>query len=221
MPPSKDLFRRIKIDLWTGYEASDVCKGPSEEEKVLNVTDKWARAWLETGAGRNWLDNNGLPSNPYYAPERECRADDPQPVIGFTLNDGETITSSSLDIKGSAAADQGFKSWKLEYGQGGDPNSWTLLSQSDSPVKNGILYTWNLSNIPNGTITLRLTLVGNKTEVEKRVTFNLSLPIPNTPTPTETLTPTLTPTETPTLIVVPTDTPIPTETPTETPTTSP
>ncbi len=221
LPPSKDLVRRIKIDLWTGYEASDVCKGPSEEEKVLNVTDKWARAWLETGAGRNWLDNNGLPSNPYYAPERECRADDPQPVIGFTLNDGETITSPSLDIKGSAAADQGFKSWKLEYGQGGDPNSWTLLSQSDSPVKNGILYTWNLSNIPNGTITLRLTLVGNKTEVEKRVTFNLSLPIPNTPTPTETLTPTLTPTETPTLIVVPTDTPIPTETPTETPTTSP
>jgi len=55
-----DLIRRVQIDLWTGYEASEVCKGPSKDEMVLNVTDKWAREWLQSGDGRDWLDNHGL-----------------------------------------------------------------------------------------------------------------------------------------------------------------
>ena len=48
LPPGQDLVRRVKIDLWTGLEASDACKGPSDEELVLNVKDKWAREWLDT-----------------------------------------------------------------------------------------------------------------------------------------------------------------------------
>jgi len=108
----------------------------------------------------------------------------------------------NLEIKGSAAADGGFKKWRLEYGQGADPGSWSTLSEGDQPVKGGTLYSWNLSNIPNGIITLRLTLFGDKAEVEKRVSFNLSLPpTPRPVTPTET--PSLTPTATETLTPVP------------------
>jgi membrane peptidoglycan carboxypeptidase len=216
LPPGKDLARRIKIDQWTGLEASDACKGPSEDVMVLNVTDKWAREWLASGEGRNWLDNHGLPRDPIYAPERECTASDPQPVIDLNLSDGQVVTTSNLEIKGSAAADSGFKNWKLDYGQGADPNSWSGLAQSDSPVKNGSLYSWNLSAIPNGILTLRLTLVGDKAQVEKRVSFNLSLtPTPTPIIPTNTATPTLMPTETSTPVtVIPTDTIIPTETPT-------
>ena len=223
LPAGKDLARRVKIDLWTGYQASDACKGPSEDEMVLNVTDKWAREWFDTGAGKNWLDNHGLPTNPHYAPERECNASDPQPDIDINLNDGQIISSSPLEIKGSAAADAGFKSWKLEYGQGSDPGGWSTLSTGDSPVKNGTLYVWNLSPSLNGIVTLRLTLVGDKTQVEKQVSVNVVLPVPNTPVPpaTDTPFPTLMPTDTPVPATpVPSDTPIPTDTPvpTETPT---
>ncbi len=224
LPPGRDLARRVKIDLWTGLEASDACKGPTDDEMVLNVADKWAREWLDTGAGRDWLENNNLPAHPYYAPDRECSASDPQPIIEINLNDGETITSAILDIKGSATAENGFKKWILEYGQGVQPALWTVLSESNNPVKNDTLYSWNLSSVPNGIISLRLTLIGEKTEVEKRITLNLSLPIPTVPsaTPTDTLIPstfTPPPTETPTPeIIIPSDTPIPTETPTETPT---
>jgi penicillin-binding protein 1C len=231
LPPGRDLARRVKIDLWTGLEASDACEGPTDDEMVLNVKDKWAREWLDSGAGRDWLERNNLPAHPYYAPDRECSASDPQPIIEIKLNDGETITSALLDIKGSATADDGFKKWILEYGEGAQPASWTVLAESNNPVKNDTLYSWNLSNVPNGIISLRLTLVGQKTEVEKRITLNLSLPIPTVPTstPTETPTPfipTLVPTDTPTLeIILPSETPtsteIPTETPTEIPTTSP
>jgi membrane peptidoglycan carboxypeptidase len=218
LPAGQDLIRRIKLDLWTGLQASEACKGPSEEQVVLNVTDKWARAWFETGAGRAWLEEHDLPHNPYYAPERECRADDPQPIMEFGLSEGQTITTPVLEIKGSADAEGGFKRWRLEYGMGAEPASWSVLSESRDPVKNGTLYSWNVSSLPNGTITLRLILVGDKAEVEKRIHLTLSLPTPTAPPATPTFTPS--PTETPTVIFIPTDTPTapPTETPTVTPT---
>ncbi len=220
LPPGKDLVRRVKLDLWTGLEASDACKGPSEDELVLNVTDKWAREWLGTDDGRAWLEDRGLPRKPYYAPERECRADDPQPILEIKLNEGDVITDPLLDITGSAAADEGFEKWKLEYGLGAEPASWTVLIESDKPVKNNTLYSWDLSNEPNGIITLRLTLIGDKTEVEKRVTLNIDLymVIPPTIPPTVTLESTASPIPTETEIIIPTDTPVPSETPTETPT---
>jgi hypothetical protein len=114
-----------------------------------------------------------------------------------------------LEIKGSASADSGFKKWTLEYGQSGNPGSWTVLSESNTPVKNGTLYSWDLTNIPNGIVTLRLTLFGEKTDVEKRVSLNLNLPLPPTQVPTDTPPPTATQ-------IIITDTPIPSETPTET-----
>jgi len=222
LPANRDLTRRIKIDKWTGLEASEACEGPSDEEMVLNVSDKWARDWLESGAGRDWLDNHDLPRKPYFAPERECAAGDPQPIIGLKLNDGEIVTSSPLEIKGSAAADGGFKSWRLDYGQGADPGSWSTLGEGHNPVQDGTIYSWNLSSIQNGIITLRLTLFGERTEVEKRVSFNLNIPVPNTPVPTDTQVPTLTPTLTPVpATIIPTDTIVPTEVPTEAPTPTP
>lgn len=224
LPKGKDLARRIKIDLWTKLEASDACKGPSEDRVVLNVTDLWARDWFKTEDGRSWLDAHGLPRNPDYAPERECSAKDPQPIIELNLNDGEVITSPILNIKGSATADEGFKGWRLEYGLGAEPASWTVLSESNNPIKNDRLYQWDLSNLPNGIISLRLTLIGDKAELEKRIAFNLSLPAPTQPPPTPTPTATLTPppSETPTIeIIIPSETPTPSATPTEIPTVFP
>jgi hypothetical protein len=215
LPASKDLVRRVKIDLWTGLEASDACKGPTDDALVMDVTDKWARDWLGTDDGRAWLADRGLPSKPYFAPERECKASDPQPIVELKLNDGDVVTSAILDIKGSAAVDSGFKKWILEYGQGAEPATWTILNESDKPIKNDTLFLWNLSAVPNGIVSLRLTLVGDKTDVEKRIRLNLSLPTPTVPSPTPSETPaptfTLTPSMTPTLEVIP-----PTETGTTT-----
>ena len=221
LPASQDLARRIKIDLWTGYQASEACNGPSEEEIVLNVTDKWAREWFETGDGKAWLEDHGLPDNPYYAPERECKEGDPQPIAELNLTDGQVVTSPALEIKGTADASEGFKKWVLEYGLGEEPSAWVGLNESNSPIKDGTLATWNLSSLPNGIYTLRLTLIGDKAEVEKRIRLNLSLPTPTPPPATPTNTPVpIPPTETPTqIIILPTDTPSPA--PTETATTSP
>jgi hypothetical protein len=218
LPAGQDLIRHIKIDLWTGLEASDQCKGPSEAIDVLNVSDKWARAWFQTDEGRNWLEQQGLPRHPYYAPDRECTSADPQAIPEFGLAEGQVITSPVLNVTGTAYADGAFKRWRLEYGYGDDPGSWALLTESEVPLKDANLYTWDLSTVQNGTVTLKLTLVGDKTEVEKRIHLIVALPTPTVPPATPTVTafpteipPTAIPSETPTL------TPFPSETPTETP----
>ncbi|NOH01296.1 MAG: hypothetical protein HND47_04665 [Chloroflexi bacterium] len=226
LPPGQDLVRRLKIDLWTGYQASEACEGPSREMLVMNVKDPWARKWLETDDGKRWLAGNEFPEDPVYAPERECKEGDPRPHLGINLNDGQVISTPVLEIKGTARADDEIEKWVLEFGLGEDPGSWTVLNESDKPVENGTLHTWNLSGMPNGIVTLRLTLIGKNAEVDKRIRLNLSLPTPTAPPATPTLTPSPTqfpptPTATPTstqIILPPTETPTLQPTPTETPT---
>ena len=218
LPPTKDqgLVRRVNLDVWTGYEASDACDGPTDEKLVMNVKDPWALKWFDTGDGKAWLTDHGLDENLDIVPDRKCEEGDPQPEIEINLSDGQVISAPVVEVKGTASASGNFKQWRLEFGIGEDPGSWTTLSESNNPVEGGTFTTWDVSNLPNGIITLRLTLVGERTDISKRVRLNLSLPIPTVPSATPTLT--ATPTETPTLIIVIPPSETPTETPTLTPT---
>lgn len=219
LPHGQDLARRLDIDLWTGYQASEACEGPTKEVLVLNVKDPWARKWFESGDGQRWLADNELPEEPVYAPDRECKEGDPRPHVEINLNDGQVISLPALEIKGTANADDDFEKWVLEFGVGENPGSWTVLNESDKPVENGPLHVWNLNGVPNGIVTLRLTLIGKNAEVDKRVRINVSLPTPTAPPVTATFTPPpLTPTETPTQFIPPTETATLEPTPTETPT---
>ena len=145
----------------------------------------------------------------------------PATEIELSLNDGQVISNPVLEVNGTATAEKGFKSWRLEFGSGENPGSWTQLAEGDKPVEDSVFTTWNLTGTPNGIVTLRLTLIGENAEVDKRIRLNLSLPVPTVPTSTPTQIPTVT--ETPTQVIIPptetpTLTPFPSETPTETPT---
>lgn len=217
LPAGQDLVRRTRIDVWTGLEASEACKDFVDDENVINVSDPWAREWLRSGEGRDWLDQQGLPRQPYFAPERECRSEDPHPLINLALSDGQAVTGPVLDIRGTADATGLFESWRLEYGAGSEPGNWILLNESRSPVRDATLYLWDLATIPNGTVTLRLTVTGRNGEAQRFVRININLPLTPTLTPTPTPTPTETPTPTPTETQPPPpDTAVP---PSETPTT--
>ncbi len=233
LPKEQGLTRRMKLDQWTGYEASDACKGPTDEKIVINVKDAWALKWFKTDSGKNWLSDHGLDKDLDLLPERACKKDDPQPKIEINFSDGQPISETMLEIKGKAAADGNFKEWRLEFGIGENPNAWTKLAESDHQVEDDTLAEWDVSQIPNGIVTLRLTLIGEKAEIKKKIRLNLNAPTPTAPTETPTSTP-FTPTETP-IIIPPTETPTlipstdtpapipPTETPTPTliPPTSP
>jgi hypothetical protein len=230
LPRGQDLIRRINIDTWTGLVAGDACKDFAKEEMVMNVTDKWARQWLRSGEGRDWLESHDMPRNPFYVPDRECSASDPRPVLEFqNPQNGATITETILPVSGVIdVKNGGFTAWRLEYGNGNDPSEWTVLAQGNNSFPQpGLIHTWDLKDVTATQITMRLYLMnGEDYYAERRVTVGISLPVP---TETPTLTPTvIPPTAFPTdtsvpIIVTPTETltPFPSETPTETPTKEP
>lgn len=206
LPKEKDLLQEANIDTWTGLKSSDQCQDFSKTISVLNVTDSWAIKWLkQTDEGKAWAKSHGISKKVMIAPDRECKSSDPRPVLNFSgLSEGQTISTSPIDIYGQADATSGFNAYSLSYGLGDKPTDWIpLIDRTEKPVKSvEKLITWDVQNIPSGLISLRLYMWGDNDAYAER-TLHLNLQVP-TPTPT----PTPTATETP----LPTATPVPTET---------
>ncbi len=222
LPADQDLWRQIQVDTWTNLEASPECTDAYIDEiMAINVTEESARKWItQDPAGQQWARDMGF-NNIFFVPDRKCTATDPRPDLRFIgLEDGQTITQNLLDINIVANATSGFQSWRLEWGVGTDSgNLSTLYGNINIPVVTPTrVYTWDLSAIPNGLVTLRLYMQGDgNTYADKNIHLTLSLPTPTpTPTPTETASPTPTQTYTPTPLETPTETPTPSETPTTT-----
>lgn len=215
LPADEDLWTEVVIDTYTSLQASQACAEFTEKVFALNVTDPWAIQWiLDDPAGRAWAESLGFDDELVFIPERACEETDPRPVIEFSApRDGDRISNSPVEIYARVGATGDFRRWWLEWGPGDNPVKWELLERSGrgygQPDK---IYSWDVSEIPPGVITLRLRVESNAgTFAEKRISLNMQVPTP-TPTPTSTATPTPTSTVTPT----PTNTPVPSLTPTPT-----
>jgi membrane peptidoglycan carboxypeptidase len=229
MPVSNenDLWKKVRIDTWTGLTASAACPDYVEDKFALNITDESAVKWvLESEEGRNWASANGFEQPIFFVPERECTAEDQRPLILFAgLNDWQTVTTSPLQLYALIKVPTSFKDFRLDYGLGDDPADWETLytgsAQSDQPQ---FLLDWDVSSVRMGGVTLRIYLTSDHdTYAVRKLHLNLQVPTPTiTPTVTPTVTPT--PTRTPTITRTPTasqtPTPSPTPSPTETPTAS-
>jgi penicillin-binding protein 1C len=224
LPSSQDLWSRVNIDTWTGLRASEACPDFTREEFSLNVTDVWAIAWIQNDpAGRAWAEQYGFTQPILFTPGRECRADDSRPYLSFVfLSDGQTLTTSPVDIYVLAYATSDFQSFELDYGLSDNPVEWNRLFESNQPVNPaGLVYQWDVHQLPAGTITLRLTMRSvRNTSAERLIRVNIQVPT-STPTPTTTLTPTPTSTQTPMPTPTSPDFPTPTPTPPEIPSPTP
>jgi len=218
LPKEEDLWTRSIIDSWTGLQASPACSEFTKEALTINVEDKDAIKWLKTDAGKAWADRYGFPDPLVIKPERECRLDDPRPIIDL-VNLQNPIIESPFQVVGVVDATANFKQYKLHWGEGENPTQWNALQEDwiTTPMRSaGVLAEWDVSELDGKVITLRVTLHSTQnTEVQKKYTLYFTLPTPTpSPTPTPTETPTITPTPTPTL--KPTETPTPTVPPDET-----
>ena len=213
LPKEQDLWQKVVVDTWTGLLASHDCPDFTDERFVLNVKDEWAQKWLKKDAqGKAWAEAAGFPKGVTFAPSRECKADDPRPILQINSpRKGETILDNPLSILGVANATKWFDYWRLDYGIGDNPVEWQTIEQGKRPVDHQDLLTdWYLDDFLKkgitGPITLRLYLHSTEdTKAELHTLINMQVP---SPTPTATATPTSTP--------LPTQTPLPSETPTPT-----
>ena len=215
LPKEEDLWVKTIIDSWTGLQASPACSEFTKEVLTINVEDEDAIKWLKTDAGRAWADNYGFPDPLVIKPERECRLDDPRPIIDL-IGLQDAITENPFKVVGVVDATANFKQYKLHWGEGENPTEWNALQEDwiTTPMRSaGVLTEWDVSELDGKVITLRVTLHSTQnTEVQKKYTLRFALPTP-TPTPTPTLTPT--PAVTPTLVPTETETPMPTTVPDE------
>jgi hypothetical protein len=236
LPRERDLWQRVWVDSWSLELASGECADYAVERLGLDVTDPWARRWLEEdSAGRDWLERMGIERDDlFYVPHTTCSASSSRPILGLASpHENEALDSPPIEIIGRAGATANFERWELQYGVGFDPTGWSPVADgTNSHNEQSRLTLWTPSNTRNGPGTLRLIVFGDhRRRAEIRVHIFLSLA--STPTPTASLTPTPTPTFTPTPTATAppppptthTYTPSPTETPaptdTETPTTAP
>jgi penicillin-binding protein 1C len=222
LPSSQDLWSKVVFDTWTGLRASEACKDFTKEEFALNVTDPWAVGWIQNiPEGEDWAASMGFLDPIRFAPQRECQSSDPHPSIEFSsLNEMQTISVSPLDILAKIDVAADFQNFTLEYGTGDNPVEWTRLMESSQPASQpSKIYSWDLKDVPQGVITLKLTMNSIRGGyAERKIHLNLSVPTA-TPTTTPSVTPTTTPTSTFTPPPLPTVTPSPLPSQSGTPTT--
>ena len=219
-----DFWAEVDVDPWTGYLASNACTTRPEELFVINIDNPDAVAWIRgTDQGKQWVRSIGFSEPFYFLPEKTCTNDDPQAKIEFAFpRDGETITTTDLDIYAVIDASSNFNRFELSYGIGERPsNMITLLSDNKKYPQTNQIYQWNLEEIPTGLITLKISVYSNKnTKIEKTILINNQSPT-ITPTVTPSMTPTLTPTTSPTQASTQTQMPSPTNTTVPSPTVTP
>jgi penicillin-binding protein 1C len=219
LPKEKDLWQKPWVDSFSLLLASTACPDFAVQKLGLDVSDPWARKWLEEDErGKQWAEDAGFKDQKiFFIPQGVCTEETPRPVVGFTDPPPGTILSGGpVPLFGNAAAPGSFQDWVLEYGIGNDPTSWPDLARSETPFEQpGRLIDWDPMGLPNGPVTLRLT-VRNPNGGKASALLHLIL---NLPAPTATQTPV--PTPTPTLTPIPSSTPTATTAPSETPTATP
>ena len=215
----QDFIQNVQIDLWTNLRANENCsesvveKGfftllVSGNEEVISREQQRAREWLETtNAGQRWANqhNIGLPLQ--LPPSQSCDANTPRPSIEISSPQANGDIINTVEIRGSINAPN-FAGYQIEFGLGQNPGGWGLVQERrNEPVENGVLASWDTSEINNnGPITLRVLVFGpdnpntpeeDPARIEQRILLNLLEPTATpTSTPTHTPTPTLTPTST-------------------------
>jgi subtilisin family serine protease len=108
----------------------------------------------------------------------------PAPLAAQLTGPAGTLTGlTQVDVTGTVAGPD-LATWRLEYGAGTAPASWTQITSSSAPVSAGVLASWDLSNVSDGTYTLRLvaqTVTGQP--YEDRLTVVLDSLVITDPSP--------------------------------------
>jgi len=220
LPKERDLWQKIFLDPFTMLRQTAECakyyqqdRQYEQEQVVVAVSDPWARKWLtEDPNGQAWAAQNGLGQPIVWAPEGECNADSPHPILSFASPVEGSQVNGVIAIMGQAAATKDFDHFVIEYGLSDNPEGWGQLQgpNTNQFPETAKLAEMNLEALPDGTVTVRIIVFSKAGgRAEARVHFKVQQP-----TPTATLTPSATPTDLPTATTIPaTATPLPSATP--------
>ncbi len=160
------LFRRYQINRETGRLATVFTPPELIEERVYMLVPPEASSWAKEA---------GIPTPPtaydvIHMPTPSSEAVITSPQI-FTTLGGE------IAIQGTAAGED-FVSYRVQVGQGLNPQSWLALGDPvTTPVENGLLASWDTSGL-NGLYAIQLIVLRSGQRAE---THTIQVTIDNQP----------------------------------------
>ncbi len=165
-PTSYDnIHQAFRICKESGKLATVYC--PSVEERVYEIYPPEAA---------DWVRENEIPQ----PPTEYCDLHGPSPVAGdvaITTPRSYAYVQGTVAIQGNARGPR-FRLYRLEYGQGLNPASWTQIGGDHyNTVEKGLLEMWDTSGL-NGLYTLQLTVVRNDESHEQA---SIQVTVDNTP----------------------------------------
>ncbi len=161
------LYQVFEINLETGLLATVFTPPELVESRVYMVVPPEARTW----AAATGIDTPPSTYDTYQPPEIFPEAHITTPVM-FSDEGGV------VEIHGTAAGAD-FVSYRLEYGAGLNPQTWTLIGgDAATPVTEGLLAAWDTTGL-DGLFVLRLMVVRSENRVDEalvQVTLDNTLP---------------------------------------------
>ncbi len=82
----------------------------------------------------------------------------PDPQARITSPGMGAKVEGRVEIWGTAEIED-FRYYKVEFAAGDSPSEWAYLGEGREPVSDGLLLVWDVSGLPAGGYTLRLTVV--------------------------------------------------------------
>jgi len=151
------LFQAFEVNRETGFLATVFTPPELIEERVYMMVPSDAQAWAEAAgilAPPSSYDTIQVPS--------------PDPDINIASPALFAEVSGMVEIIGTATGDD-FASYRLEYGQGLNPQEWFQIGADvDAPVEESLLAEWDTSDL-NGLYALRLLVIREDLRVERAV----------------------------------------------------
>ncbi len=151
------LYLTFQVNRETGYLATVFTPPELIEARVYLVVPPEARDWAEAA---------GLPTPPTSYDTVQMPAVSPD--VHITAPAMFADLHGAVEIIGSAAGAD-FAYYRLEYGQGLNPQTWVQISSDvTAPVEEGVLSTWDTTGL-SGLYALRLLVVRGDMRVERAV----------------------------------------------------
>ncbi len=151
-----DLYKEYAIDRQTSYLATIFTPTDQVEKKIFLDIPPEARGWAQAA---------GFPIPPATYDEFS-RLPASAPDARFDQPQMSAYISGKVDLYGSAGGD-GFSYYRLEVGQGMNPQQWLQIGENvHQPVQDSLLGTWDTTGL-NGNYILELMVVRQDFQLER------------------------------------------------------
>ncbi|MBO36584.1 MAG: hypothetical protein CL612_01985 [Anaerolineaceae bacterium] len=147
-----DIWQSFKINRDTGKLATVYTPPELIEDRIFQI--------LPSGAA-DWVANEGIPQPPYIydtvqGNEQVANVESAEIILPLPFD----YVKGNVSIEGSATGND-FQYYRLQYGQGLNPDKWSQLGEDNyGRVNDGLLQQWDTTGL-SGLYTIQLLVVRN------------------------------------------------------------